>query len=88
MLASDYVKALPDSIARWFSRAPVSLDTDGFGRSESRPALRSYFGVDAAMIAWAALVDLSRQGEVEASQLGRARQQLGIDAERADPLHI
>jgi pyruvate dehydrogenase E1 component len=86
VLASDYVKALPDSITRWFPRSPVTLGTDGFGRSESRPALRSYFGVDAATIAWAALADLSRQGEVSAAELHKARQRLGIDADRVDPL--
>ena len=87
VMASDYVKALPDSIARWFPSPPVCLGTDGFGRSESRPALRSYFGVDAATIAWAALADLSRQGEVSAADLRKARQRLGIDADRVDPLH-
>ena len=59
---------------------------DCFGRSESRSALRSYFGVDAATIAWAALVDLSRQGQVSAADLRKARQRLGIDADRVDPL--
>ena len=88
VVASDYVKALPDSIARWFPRAPVTLGTDGFGRSESRPALRDYFGVDANMIAWAALVDLSRQGQVAAAVLNKARVALAIDPARADPLHI
>ena len=80
------MKALPDSIARWFPRPPLTLGTDGFGRSESRPALRSYFGVDAVTIAWAALVDLSRQGQVSAADLRKARQRLGIDADRVDPL--
>ena len=46
VLASDYVKALPESIARWFPRPPVSLGTDGFGRSEGRQALRDFFEVD------------------------------------------
>ncbi|MYA24716.1 MAG: pyruvate dehydrogenase (acetyl-transferring), homodimeric type, partial [Gemmatimonadetes bacterium] len=38
VMASDYVKALPESIARWFPNPPVSLGTDGFGRSEIREA--------------------------------------------------
>jgi pyruvate dehydrogenase E1 component len=88
VVASDYVKALPDSIARWFPTALVTLGTDGFGRSESRPALRRYFGVDANMIAWAALVGLSRQGQVAAAVLNKARVALAIDPARADPLHI
>ena len=41
--ASDYVKALPDGIDRWLPRHMTSLGTDGFGRSESRAALRDFF---------------------------------------------
>ena len=45
--ASDYVKVLPDAIDRWLPRPLTSLGTDGFGRSESRAALRDFFEVDA-----------------------------------------
>src|SRR5690606_29954126 len=45
--ASDYIKALPDSIARWIPGRFVPLGTDGFGRSETREALRDFFEVDA-----------------------------------------
>lgn len=86
VLASDWVKALPDSIARWFPRPPVTLGTDGFGRSESRAALRRYFGVDAATIAWAALADLHAQGHIDAATLKRARSELEIDADAVAPL--
>ena len=41
--ASDYLKALPDSLARWFPKGFYSLGTDGFGRSDSRMALREFF---------------------------------------------
>ena len=44
--ASDYVKALPDSIDRWLPRPLTALGTDGFGRSESRAGLRDFFEVD------------------------------------------
>ena len=47
--ASDYVKALPDSIDRWLPRPLRALGTDGFGRSESRAALRDFFEVDCAL---------------------------------------
>src|SRR6516165_10658195 len=43
--ASDYVKALPDSIDRWLPRRLTTLGTDGFGRSESRASLREFFEV-------------------------------------------
>ncbi|MBT3346727.1 MAG: pyruvate dehydrogenase (acetyl-transferring), homodimeric type [Gemmatimonadetes bacterium] len=86
VVASDYVKALPDMIARWFPRAPVTLGTDGFGRSESREALRHYFEVDAKTIAYAALADLARQGVIESSIVTKARTDLGIDPERDSPV--
>src|SRR5262249_23937860 len=41
--ASDYVKALPDSVSQWFPKPLTTLGTDGFGRSESRAALRHFF---------------------------------------------
>ena len=84
VVASDYVKSLPNSVARWFPRPPVSLGTDGFGRSESRAALRRFFEVDAAMIAYAALADLARQGELEAKVVRRAREALEIE-DRGNP---
>jgi pyruvate dehydrogenase E1 component len=55
--ASDYVRAVPESIRAYVpeGRAYVTLGTDGFGRSDTRSALREFFGVDAAHIARAAL---------------------------------
>ncbi|MFY8085553.1 MAG: transketolase-like TK C-terminal-containing protein, partial [Rubrivivax sp.] len=55
--ASDYVRAVPESIRACVpaGRAYVTLGTDGFGRSDTRSALREFFGVDAAHIARAAL---------------------------------
>ncbi len=88
VVASDYLKALPDSIARWFPRPPVSLGTDGFGRSDSRPALRRFFEIDAECIAFAALADLVRQGQLSPAVAKRARQRLGLDPRKEDPLAI
>ncbi|MFW2355993.1 alpha-ketoglutarate dehydrogenase [Hydrogenophaga sp.] len=53
VMASDYVRALPDSVRPWLppGRACATLGTDGFGRSDTRAALRAYFQVDAASIA-------------------------------------
>ena len=85
VLASDYVKALLDTVARYFPRNPVVLGTDGFGRSESRAALRQYFEVDAEMMVFAALVELGRRGEVGEEVVEKAQKALGIDAEKVDP---
>ena len=85
VVASDYVKALPDAVARYFPRRPVVLGTDGFGRSESRGALRRFFEVDAGTMAFAALVDLWRQGLVTGEVVERAQEALGIDREKVNP---
>ena len=85
VIASDYVKALPESIARWFPKPPVSLGTDGFGRSEGRAELRDFFEVDARHIAAAALSALAGEGRIEAAAAQQAIADLGIDPEASDP---
>jgi len=60
VLASDYVRALPDSISRWFPSKPVCLGTDGWGFSESRESLRRFFRVDAESIVQATLHALKK----------------------------
>ena len=62
--ASDYMKALPLSIARWVPGPYVVLGTDGYGVSESRPDLRNYFEVSAEYIAYAALATLAENGRI------------------------
>ena len=88
VIASDYVKALPESIARWFPRPPVSLGTDGFGRSEGREALRDFFEVDARFITLGALSALAREGQIEYSLVEKAMQDLDIDPDKSDPLLV
>ncbi len=83
--ASDYVKALPDGLSRWAPRRMQVLGTDGFGRSDTREALRDFFEVDARHIAYAAMVELYRDGAATLEEALRARRELGIDPERPDP---
>lgn len=83
--ASDYVKLVPDQIARWAPAGMLTLGTDGFGRSEARAQLRDFFEVDARHIAWAALVKLAEGGKVKAEVLAQARKALSIDASKANP---
>jgi len=87
VLASDYMKALPDSIIRYLPGRSVSLGTDGFGLSEARPELRAHFEVDAAHIAWAALSALYRDGEITPAQLQQAQAAWGVQTAKDDPLH-
>ena len=88
VIASDYVKALPESIARWFPKPPVSLGTDGFGRSESRAALRRFFEVDAEHIVVATLDALSREGAVDRETVHAAIAELGIDPDAPNPVTV
>jgi pyruvate dehydrogenase E1 component len=80
------MKAVPEMIARWLPGGLTSLGTDGFGRSDSRQALRRHFEVDAESIAIAALDQLARCGELEPDRVASAIKQLGIDPEKADPV--
>jgi pyruvate dehydrogenase E1 component len=82
---SDYMKALPDGLARWVDAPMVSLGTDGFGRSDTREALRDFFEVDARHIAFAALSALARDEQIPVSVAVRAGEALKIDPERPNP---
>jgi pyruvate dehydrogenase E1 component len=83
--ASDYLKVLPDLIDRWLPRPLVSLGTDGFGRSESRAALRNHFEVDARFVTIGTLAALAREGRVDAKVVQKAIKDLEIDPEKINP---
>jgi pyruvate dehydrogenase E1 component len=83
--ASDYVKALPDSIDRWLPRPLVALGTDGFGRSESRASLREFFEVDYRWVIVATLAALARDGKIDASVVEQAMKAHNINPEKANP---
>ncbi|MUP45960.1 pyruvate dehydrogenase (acetyl-transferring), homodimeric type [Gramella sp. BOM4] len=83
--ASDFVKALPESISKWFPHKLASLGTDGFGRSDTRAELRKFFEVDAASIVYATLYELSLEGHIENKVLKKAAENLKIDPNKIDP---
>jgi pyruvate dehydrogenase E1 component len=84
--ASDYVKAMPDSISQWLPRPLVSLGTDGFGRSDGRAALRDFFEVDARYVTLATLVALLRDKKIKADLVQRAIKELEINPDKAHPV--
>jgi pyruvate dehydrogenase E1 component len=88
VLASDYVKALPLSVARWFPETPVALGTDGFGRSDSRETLRHFFEVDAGHVVVATLDDLARRGAIDVGVVQQAIRDFGIDPEAPNPTTV
>jgi pyruvate dehydrogenase E1 component len=85
--ATDYMKAVPDMVARWIDRPYTALGTDGFGRSDTREALRTHFEVNAEHVAYAALHGLCLDGKSSPDELKRAIAELGIDPERVNPLY-
>jgi pyruvate dehydrogenase E1 component len=82
--ATDYMKAVPDQLAPWIANRLVSLGTDGFGRSDNRQHLRSFFEVNAESIAAAALSSLAREGKFDAQRAQKAFAELGVDTEKID----
>ncbi len=82
LAVTDYMKLVPDQIARWLPGRFYPLGTDGFGRSDTREALRRFFEVDAECVVIAALAQLARRGEVDAATVRRAIQELGVDPEK------
>ena len=83
--ASDYMKVLPASISQWFPGPVHCLGTDGFGRSDSRSALRDFFEVDARYIVIAALYQLVAAGEIAESILLKAIKDYKIDPDKLNP---
>jgi pyruvate dehydrogenase E1 component len=83
--ASDYMKVLPESLGKWVPGQLVSLGTDGFGRSESRVALRDFFEVDAKHIVLATLGALARENKIGTDVVKRAIQELEINSEKVNP---
>jgi len=78
---SDWIRAVPDQIARWVSAPFGSLGTDGWGFSDTRPAARRFFHVDAESIALAVLSQLARVGEVKPEVLGQAIAKYRLDVD-------
>ena len=82
---SDNVRLVADQIRPWVPGPYVTLGTDGFGRSDTRSALRRHFEIDAEHIAYAALSALSEQGQFDKKKLSQAIKEFGLDPEKLDP---
>jgi pyruvate dehydrogenase E1 component len=83
--ASDYLKVLPDCLARWAPHRIRSLGTDGFGRSEDRQGLRNFFEVDARYITLAAISELVRKEQLDRKVMQQALKDLQIDPAKPNP---
>ena len=85
--ATDYIKTYADQIRPFVPGRYTVLGTDGFGRSDYRRALRSFFEVDRHHVAVAALHSLAQEGAVPAGKVAEAIRKYGIDPEKPDPAY-
>ena len=79
LAVSDYMRAVPDQIARWAPNDWQSLGADGFGFADTRAAARRYFQIDAESIVVSALQTLAHRGEVKHEVVCEAFERLCID---------
>jgi len=87
--ATDYMKVFADQIRAFLpQREFVALGTDGFGRSDRRAALRSFFEVDRYYVAVAALHALAAEGKVERARVAEAIAKYGIDPDKPNPVTV
>jgi pyruvate dehydrogenase E1 component len=84
--ASDFMRSVPEMITRWVPGGLYPLGTDGFGRSDTREALRRFFEVDAECVTVAALAQLARRGAVRPEVVRDAIKKLGVDPEKVNPM--
>jgi pyruvate dehydrogenase E1 component len=82
---TDFMKIVPDQVARWVPGHFTPLGTDGYGRSDTRAALRRFFETDAAHVVVAVLQGLAETGDGKAEEVDDAIAKYGIDADSPDP---
>jgi pyruvate dehydrogenase E1 component len=86
VFASDYMKAHSDLLVKWLPQRVVSLGTDGYGKSESREALRDYFEVDSRFVTFATLSGLAEDGQIGWDIVKKAMEDLKIDPDKINPM--
>lgn len=86
--ATDYMKAYADLIRPFVPMPYYTLGTDGYGRSDTREALRNHFEVDRRWITVTALKALADAGEVERSTVAEAIRKYGIDPDKPEPVTV
>jgi pyruvate dehydrogenase E1 component len=82
---TDFLKSVPDQVARFVPQPFIPLGTDGYGYSDTRPALRRHFEVDAAHIVVATLDGLAQLGDVKGEAVAAAIRTYELDIEAPDP---
>jgi pyruvate dehydrogenase E1 component len=88
IISTDYIRAYAEQIREFVSSRFVSLGTDGFGRSDTRESLRTFFEVNRFYVVVAALKALSDSGEIESKVVQQAIKKYGIDPEKPNPTTV
>ena len=83
--STDYMRSVADLIRTWVPRRYVTLGTDGFGRSDTRAALRDFFEVDRHHVVVAALKALADDGSIDRKVVSEAIGKYGIRSDRPNP---
>ena len=86
--STDYMKSFADQIRNFIPQRYVVLGTDGFGRSDSREALRNFFEVDRHYVTVAALKALADDGKLPATKAAEAVKKYGLDANKPNPATV
>ena len=86
--STDYMKSFPEQIARFLPNHFIALGTDGFGRSDSRKALRDFFEVDRFYIVIAALTSLVDAKKIDSSVLLKAIKDLKLNGNKPNPMKV
>ncbi|MCU0690116.1 MAG: pyruvate dehydrogenase (acetyl-transferring), homodimeric type [Polyangiaceae bacterium] len=86
--SSDWIRGVPEQIARWLPGRFCPLGTDGFGMSDTREVMRRHFEIDAESIVVATLYEHAKAGQLDAAVVGRAIRELDIDPEKLDPASV
>ncbi|MEO8444196.1 MAG: pyruvate dehydrogenase (acetyl-transferring), homodimeric type, partial [Gammaproteobacteria bacterium] len=86
--ATDYMRIVADQIRPWVPGRYAVLGTDGYGRSDSRAALREFFEVDRNYIVLAALKALADDGSLDPKTVAKAITTLGIDPSKPNPVTV
>ena len=86
--ATDYMRIVADQVREWVPGRYHVLGTDGYGRSDSRAALRDFFEVDRRWIAVAALKALADEGRLDVATVKSAMERFGIDPGKPNPVTV
>lgn len=88
IVATDYMRNYAEQVRKYVPNRYEVLGTDGFGRSDSRAALRAFFEVDASYVVLASLKALVDEGEMNGSVIAQAVEKYGINVNKPNPMTV